>query len=301
MHNQNVLTLLFVVNPVSGGKEKNDWEASICEHFKDKPHRIEFLLLTGKEDEAAIRHQIATIRPSRVVAVGGDGTVKMVAGLLRDTDLAMGIIPAGSANGMARELNIPDDPNAALDIITDGSCKKLDLVSINDKDICFHLSDMGLNAMLVKYFEQSGTRGMLGYARSVFRVLWGKKAIHATIKTDAGEIRRTAFMIVIANARTYGTGAIINPKGRMDDGVFEVVVVRKVSIAEIFKMVVTHKPFNPKRTEIFQTKNLKLTTRRKAYFQVDGELIGKVDSVEAHILPQSVFMMLPKEGTGTGF
>jgi len=282
-----------VVNPVSGGKEKNDWEASIREYFKDQPHQIEFFLLTGKDDEVSIRHHIERVKPDRIVAVGGDGTVKMLAEIVKETPLPMGILPAGSANGMARELKIPLEVKDALKIITDGEVRKLDVIKINDEEICIHLSDLGLNALLVRYFEHSESRGMWGYGKAVARVLWEKQTLHVSIKTDDIEVKRRAYMVVIANAQTYGTGAIINPEGSVDDGKFEIVVVRKLNILELLKMLITHKPFDPSRIEVFSTKNVEMSTRRKAYFQVDGEYIGKTKSVKAQILPRIVNVMLP--------
>lgn len=293
MHNPRALKLLFIVNPVSGGKEKNDWEASIRAHFKELPHSIEFYLLTGGEDKVSIRHHLQTLQPDRVVAVGGDGTVKLVAELVKETPFVMGILPAGSANGMAKELRIPLEVEEALKVITDGEIQKLDAIRINEEEICIHLSDLGLNAMLVKYFEQSKKRGMWGYGKAVLRVLWEKQAMHVQIATDTEKLKRRAFMVVLANAQTYGTGAIINPKGRLDDGLFEVVVLRKLNLIELFKMLVSHKPFDPNRIEVFQTRSVDMRLKRKAYFQVDGEFLGKQANVQARILPQIVQVMTP--------
>lgn len=295
MQNHNSLKILFVINPVSGGKEKNDWEVGIREFFKDKKHITEFYLLTGTNDKISIQHHIERICPDRVVAVGGDGTVTMLAGLLKETPIALGILPAGSANGMARELKIPLQTEEALRVITHGSCKKLDLVKINEEQICFHLSDIGLNALLVKYFEGSKKRGMWGYGKSIFKALWKKTLMHVTIKTDAEEIKRRAFMVVIANAQTYGTGAIINPSGKLDDGKFEIIVIRKLNLIELLKMLITHKPFHPDRIEVFQTKTVEMNLKRKAYFQVDGEFLGKTICAKARILPQILNVMLPVE------
>ena len=99
--------ILFIINPVSGGKEKQDWETSIRDFFKDLPHQVEIFITTGKDDFVSITHHIETLQPQKVVAVGGDGTVKMVAEILREKSIVLGILPAGSANGMAKELNIP--------------------------------------------------------------------------------------------------------------------------------------------------------------------------------------------------
>lgn len=295
MQNNGPLTILFVINPVSGGKVKHNWEASIRTYFHNEPHSICFYILTGKGDRISIQHHLDRILPDRVVAVGGDGTVKLLADLLKETQIPLGVLPAGSANGMAKELKIPLQINEALNVVTRGVCKKIDMIKINEEEVCIHLSDLGLNALLVKNFETSKKRGMWGYSKAIFKVLWKKPLMHVTIQTDKEQLKRKAFMVVIANAQTYGTGAIINPKGKLDDGLFEIVVVRKLNFIELLKMLITHKPFHPNRIEVLQTKTLEIRCRRRAYFQVDGEYLGKTTSVTARILPRILHIMLPDE------
>ena len=256
---------------------------------------MEFFLLTGKSDAASVSSHLERVKPDRVVAVGGDGTVKMVAELVHGQPIPLGIIPAGSANGMARELEIPLDVNAALDVAVNGRPQPIDLIRINDNEICIHLSDMGLNAMLVKYFEKSKKRGMWGYGKAIFRVLWEKRKMYATIHTDEETHRRKAYMIVLANARKYGTGANINPEGDVTDGYFEIVVVRKLHLVEIFKSILTNKSFHPDRIEVFKTKKVTISTLKRAYFQVDGEYRGKITQLNAEIIPAQLTIMLPAE------
>ncbi len=295
MQNQEPIKLLFVINPVSGGKEKHDWEASIRHYFQDKPYAIEFYLLTGDNDKSSVQHYIEAIKPGRVVAVGGDGTVKMLTELLMETTVPLGILPAGSANGMAKELDIPSDVEGALNIITEGAIRKIDLIKINEEEICIHLSDIGLNAMLVKYFERSKKRGMWGYGKAIFRMLWEKQKINVTISTDEARFRRKAYMVALANARKYGTGANINPDGNVADGRFEVVVVRKLNVFEILKSIFTDRSFHPQKIEVFSTKSVELNIHHKAYFQIDGEFMGKTKNVKARILPQIISLMVPAE------
>ncbi len=291
--------LLFIINPVSGGKEKHNREAEIRSYFKDTPHTVEFYLLNGKSDRVSIQHYLDTANPDKVVAVGGDGTVKMLAEMLKGTNRILGIIPAGSANGMAKELNIPLYMKDALDIIVHGQSQFIDAILINKKEICLHLSDMGLNAMMVKYFHGYNQRGMWGYARSIFRVLWQKQKIYATISTDKGTIKRKAYMIVLANASKYGTGVTINPAGKLDDGLFEVVVVRKLHLWSILKMLMKHKTFNKEKIEIIHTKKVTLSSLRKSYFQIDGEYRGRVREITADIFPQCINLILPANRTIT--
>lgn len=296
MENPSSLKILFVLNPVSGGKKKIDWETAIRNYFKNLPHVIEIYILTGKDDTGSIKYWIEKLQVTRIVAVGGDGTVSLIAKQLYGTDLIMGILPAGSANGLAREFDIPEIPSKALDIIINGKVKCCDVIKINDNEISLHLSDFGLNARLIKYFDESRLRGMWGYARMVIKVLWHKKLMNAHIEADNINLETSAFMIVIANASKYGTGAVINPEGNLGDGLFEIIILRKFPVLEMFKMLLSYKKFNPKKVEIFQTKNATITMKRKTHFQVDGEYKGRIDKVVAEIIPSQLNLLIAKEG-----
>lgn len=287
------LKLFFVINPISGGKEKTDWEEKIRTFFNQSPHQMEFYLLTGEDDTASVKHYIDTLKPDRVVAVGGDGTIKMLAQLVYHTAMPLGIIPAGSANGMAKELGIPADVDKALEIVVSSEPSAIDVIKIDGKEICIHLSDIGLNAMLVKQFEKSKHRGMWGYGKAVFSMLRKKQKMYVTIETDQQTEKRKAYMVAIANASKYGTGATINPEGKVDDGVFEIVVIRKLNLIEMGKALFTIKNFHPNRIEIFKAKTARLSTLSKAYFQVDGEYRGKVGSVQAEMQAGCLHLLLP--------
>lgn len=295
MHNQETMRLLFIINPVSGGKGKDEGEAAIREYFKNKPHTVDFFLLTGENDSVSIQHHITTIKPDRVIAVGGDGTIKLVAEVLKETPIPLGIIPAGSANGMAKELNIPVNITDALSIITDGISKKIDLIKINEEELCIHLSDIGMNAMIVKYYDELEGRGWMTYAKALLRVIWRKRKFRCTIKTDSGILKRKAYMIVIANASKYGMGGVINPQGDVGDTHFEVVIVKKLNIFAVLNGMTKQQEFDPEKIEVVQTKNLELNTQRKVHFQVDGEYLGKVANIKARILPQILNVMVPQK------
>jgi diacylglycerol kinase (ATP) len=286
--------LLFVINPKSGGKEKTDHENAIVDYFKSLPHQVEYFELSNNNDSRRLASTIKKLRPDKVIAVGGDGTVTMVAKAVQETRIVMGIIPAGSANGMAAELQIPETVTDALDIILHGEVKKVDLININDQ-VCLHLSDIGLNARLIKYFEEGNMRGKMGYAKVALKVLSRKQHMQVIIKVKGEVIQRAAFMVVLANASKYGTGAVINPEGSLYDGLFEVVIIRRLNVWEILKMWFKPKPFNPRNIEIVKAESVSIVTGHRVHFQVDGEYIGKVRKVNASILPGVLNIVLPKE------
>ncbi|MEP6513401.1 MAG: YegS/Rv2252/BmrU family lipid kinase [Parafilimonas sp.] len=291
---QSLQKILFAINPSSGGKNKVDWEAGIREYFKDSQHNIETFLLDGANDKTSLQYWIEQLHPDKVVAVGGDGTAKQIAEQLLKTNIALGILPAGSSNGMATELQIPgDNVNAALDIIANGKIKLIDVISLNEDDISLHLSDIGLNADLVKYAKVNQWKGKLGYLRGAVRMLTKKKLMKAEIRMPDRVEKRECFMIVLANAKTYGTGAIINPDGKLNDGLFEVIVVKRISFFELIKMFWKKKGFNAKKVEIFKTPSVDIQINRKMNFQVDGEYCGKINSVSAKLMKQQLNVIVP--------
>ncbi len=289
-----IQTILFVINPISGGKDKQEHIDAIEKYFAPLPYQVEFFLFDNKNNAQCLQNCIEKLQPAIVVAVGGDGTVSMVAKKILGTDMILGILPAGSANGMARELNIPDNITEALKIIENGTVKRADVISINNL-ICLHLSDIGLNARLVKYFEEGNMRGKLGYAKVALKVLFNTRNIRVIIQSKDGEIRRNAFMVVLANASRYGTGVLINPTGDLYDGAFEVVIIKHVGIVTLLKMWIKPKTLSPDKIEIIHAESVRINTNRKVHFQVDGEYIGKVHSVMAKIVPAQLNILVPEE------
>jgi YegS/Rv2252/BmrU family lipid kinase len=291
------LTFLFAINPASGGKTKDDWVIGIKNYFADLPHQIDLFFLDGKTDADKLPQKIDELKPDRVVAVGGDGTIKSVAECIMHAQIPLGILPAGSANGMARELGIPTDMNGSLNVLVNGDLKPIDLIEVNDGDICLHLSDIGLNAQLVKHYQQNNLRGMSGYLRGVVKVLRKHRLLRIEINVGDECVQRAAFMVVLANARMYGTGAVINPEGDMSDGQFEVVIFRRLRIWEIVKLFWRYKPFDPKNIEIFPATSVTIGTHKQAYFQVDGEYRGRLTELKARVLPGAITMIVPAKAT----
>lgn len=287
------LRILFIINPFSGKGPKPGLQHTIHEYFHKQPHHIEFYELYGGNDKQSISHWVRDWKPDRVVAVGGDGTLKLVAEALAGTPVPIGLLPAGSANGMARELGIPEDIPACLEIISGDHIEAIDIIRINERECSLHLSDFGLNAHLVKHFEQSDYRGMWGYAREIFKVFHRRQQFRVEIKTPAKTIFCYAWMVVIANATMYGTGAVINPDGDLKDGRLEVIIMRKISFLELLKMIFRHRAFNPSKTEILQAAEVSITTKRSVHFQVDGEYLGTLRKIRAVVVPGAIRMLLP--------
>ncbi len=288
-----VRKVLFVMNRGSGRKKKPDRRPVIEAFTRQKGIAAEFFIMPKKGCMEQLRAALGKTSPDTVVAVGGDGTVSLVASILLGSRVRMGIVPAGSANGMARELDIPEDTDAALDIIWKAKTIACDLVQVNGNAICMHLSDIGLNARMVKYFEEGPLRGFPGYAIALVKAIRRKTKLNAVIQTPGGVKTTEAIMVLFANASKYGTGATINHKGSLTDGLFEVVIVKKIGPAEVWKMFFSTRGFNPKHIELHQASSVQVNTLKPVHLQVDGEYLGKVKAVEAKMLRDKLEVLVP--------
>jgi YegS/Rv2252/BmrU family lipid kinase len=286
-----VAKLLFVINTGSGSGT-TDFAALITNYCKPLICKVEILYFSKHDLPIIVQDKINCFLPHKVIAVGGDGTVKLVAACLLHTKISLGILPAGSANGLAKELGISTNLTEALHTIFCGNTKTIHATIIN-KHLCLHLSDIGLNAFAIKQFKTQASRGLWGYFVASIKALWQSQMMKVTLQMNNQTIKVKATVIVIANATKYGTGAVINPIGKLDDALFEVVVVKSISLIEIYKMLVSHAPFNTQKTEVFQTNELVMVASKKVHFQVDGEYYGKVKMVSASLMPQAIQVIIP--------
>jgi diacylglycerol kinase family enzyme len=204
----------------------------------------------------------------------------------------LGILPAGSANGLAKELGISDIPTQALNILVQGHSKRIHVTEINEQ-LCIHLSDIGLNAYAMKEFKNQPIRGWWGYFLAALKVLWHNPLMEITIKIDGKSVKIKAEMIVIANATKYCNGVVINPIGKLDDKFFEVIVIKQISFNEILKMNSSKFSYNTEKIEIFQTNALSMKSHKKVHFQIDGEYLGKVKEVNAAIVADALQIIIP--------
>src|ERR1043165_4911543 len=274
------MRLLFVINPGSGGQSKDTWEQGIAAWFRDSPHSYDWYEMTGEGDAGSLRYWMAHLRPDRIVAVGGHGTLKFLVENLIRSGISIGFLPAGSANAMAKELGLPKTIPEALKIAVEAAPKKMDVVRVNGKHISIHLADLGMNAQLVKYSEQADRRGMWGYVREVLKVLYRKQRISLNLTIDGREMQREVWMVVVANGRYYGTGVAINPEGSLSDGRFEVFLLKQLSPWEILKMILRHRPFNKRKVEVFSATRATIVAAAPAHFQVDGEYVCECDKLD---------------------
>jgi diacylglycerol kinase (ATP) len=279
---------ILVVNPISGDTDKTEISAQTIAFAKNMNVDIVVYETTGKDDKSKIHKLYQELKTERIIIAGGDGTIKMVAESLEHEDVIFGIIPAGSANGLAIDLNLPTTIEENIKVALQNDFIAIDMVEINKKK-SLHLSDIGLNALLVKNYENGTIRGKLGYALKVIPTLNElDEPFKAVIEFEGNKIECEAQMIVVANSQKYGTGVNINPHGIINDGKFEVIVLKNVDFLTIGKIVTGNVSAETEEVTTYSTNEAIITTSRKMSFQIDGEYFGEEDRLEVSILPSQM-------------
>ncbi|UJH92002.1 hypothetical protein LZ575_05090 [Antarcticibacterium sp. 1MA-6-2] len=190
-------------------------------------------------------------------------------------------------------LNLPSSPQEQIEVALDANVKGMDIILIND-EYCLHMSDFGVNAELIRKYEHSKIRGKIGYfLNSIPTLVQSNYPFQFQIKANGQVLQKEGILLAIANAKSYGTGATVNPNGKIDDGFFEILVFKNFDFLEILKTLRNEVELNPDFIEIISTQNARISCKNPVAFQVDGEYIGKRKFVEVSILPHKVKIASP--------
>ncbi len=279
--------ILAVVNPVSGNKDKEPIISMIKNQLSSN-QCLDILRTTGQNDMERINEAIQKTEPHRIIAIGGDGTIKLIAEAESSADRIIGIVPAGSANGLATELNLSNEPEEAVKIALSNDYKEADVLCIKDQ-LCIHISDMGLNAELISQYSNQPVRSFLGYALSALPTLpKAKNKYLFTIKTPDSTHEKEAIMVAFTNCRKFGTGVTINPNGIINDGKFEVLIVKTFNALEVLKTLNDDIPIDREFIEVIQTTEVSVRVNKSIPFQIDGEGCGHITETSVTILPAKI-------------
>ena len=277
--------IVFIVNPISGTHSKDE-VPSLIEENLEKDHFDYQICFTEYAGHAAeIAKACAERQTDIVVAVGGDGTVNEVARSLTHSFTALGIIPCGSGNGLARHLCIPLDIKKAIQIINACKIETFDYGMINELPF-FCTCGMGFDAFISLKFAEAGKRGPITYVENVLKEGLKYKPETYEVSDDTGKKRYKAFLIACANASQYGNNAYIAPGATMKDGEMDVIIMEPFDAleapqiaADLFMKTIT----NNSKIKTFRTKSLHIKRKGPGAIHYDGDPIMTGEEIEVHI------------------
>lgn len=283
----------FVVNPISGGKDKGRVVAAIQKQLDPALYRPEILFTQKAGDATRMAREAAS---PLVVAVGGDGTVSEVARGLLGSDKTLGVIPCGSGDGLALHLGVSRNPDKAVQVLNEGFRTRMDVARMNG-NYFFCTAGLGLDASVSLDFASSESRGLANYITLAWKDWQRHPEDQYTIQTENESWSGPAVFVTVANANQWGNRARIAPMASLQDGLLDVIVVRPFSTMEIPDLatrLMTGRAQTSRRYLHFTASRARITRTRPGAAHCDGDPFEAGTEFELEVLPAALKVMLPR-------
>lgn len=285
----------FIINPKSGTQSKEQILHLLDERL-DRTKYIPEIVYTEYAGHAIeIAAQRAKEKVFAVVAIGGDGTINEIARSLVHTKTALGIIPCGSGNGLARHLQIPMEPKKAIEIINGGIMDVIDYGKINDIPF-FCTCGVGFDAFVSLKFAKAGRRGPLTYLEKTLLESLKYQPETYELETEDGTLKYKAFLIACGNASQYGNNAYIAPQATLTDGLLDVTILEPFTVLDV--PTLSFQLFNKtidqnSRIKTFRCQKLRIHRTQPGVVHFDGDPMMMGEDIEVKVFKEGLQVIIP--------
>ncbi len=283
----------FILNPHSGMFSKKSLLMQLTSSV-GKEFDSEILVTNGKGDAYQIAKKSVDLGFDAVVSVGGDGTNHEIGQALVNTNVALGMIPSGSGNGLARHLKIPKDFHESLQILKRFNVQSIDTIKVNNAYV-LGIAGVGFDAHIAWKFEDSKIRGPLSYIKWILQEypLYKEKTYELII--DGQPLEKKGLIVSFANGSQYGNDFKIAKEAVMNDGIMQVVILKTPPVYELPEILVRFKNgslIDSKYYESISCKEVILKTK-KIQAHLDGEPVFFENETKFEIHPHSLNVIIP--------
>ncbi|MDP6776245.1 MAG: diacylglycerol kinase family lipid kinase [Candidatus Latescibacteria bacterium] len=288
----------FIVNPFAG-TSRGDISATIGRVMGRPGSRYEITRTEEAGQATALAREAADQGTGTVVAVGGDGTINEVGRGLLGTGVALGIVPLGSGNALARELGIPLDPGEACRVLLDGRQEAIDVGWMGDA-VFFSTAGVSLDAEVSWRYNQRGgnLRGFLPYVGLTLYALASYRPETITVTPEEGEaLEVRPLILTVANASRFGNGAIIAPQARPDDGLLDICIIEKRHLARMVwhaRRLFTGSIDRMPGARSVRGKSFRIERPTRGRCQVDGEPLSGGPVLDVRVEPKAIAVIVPR-------
>lgn len=287
--------IYFIINPISGVGKKNTIPPLIEKHLDRSIMEWE-IGYTRDRGHGAIVAKEHKDQFDAIIAVGGDGSVNEIGGALINENCALGILPCGSGNGLARHLHIPLNLEKAVQRIAAFNPIKIDTGLVNDRPF-LGTCGFGFDAHIANKFDTFGKRGFISYARLVMSEYNSYQTPSFKIAGKEVNFEKEAILCSIANSSQFGNGFTISPNSDIQDGIFELVFLEKFNLIKapgitskfFSKSIHKSKHFTslPFKDEI----EINIGQELDFHYHIDGEPLTGNGKFTVKIRPQSLTIL----------
>lgn len=283
----NFKTYTFLINPVSGGARK-DW-IEILNARKPEGKSFIYKVWKNASDKDKLCLELEQSESEVLVAIGGDGTINLLAGIALKRNKVLGIIPAGSGNGLARHLKIPMNYKKSIDRLLNAEVQKMDVGSVNGLHfLC--TAGVGFDALIGKEFASRDNTGFMGYVSKVLKHVFSYEAEEYELQLGDLKVNKKALMITFANASQYGNNAFIAPKASVLDGQLNISLMRPFPL--IFSPLLALRLFNRSidkspYLDCFKSNDFKIK-RKSGPIHLDGDPYEMNGELQVKVLDEKL-------------
>jgi YegS/Rv2252/BmrU family lipid kinase len=287
---------VFIVNPKAGIQSQRRIQESVDKNLDHR--KFEYgIWYTEKPGHASELVQKAKAEGYEIiVAVGGDGSVNEIGSAMLDTDLQLGIIPAGSGNGLAMHLGYGRNMDAAIRKLNTAQVKTFDCGLFNGRPF-INLAGIGFDGLVSNLMQGSYWRGFIPYFMKSVEAGLVYTAKECLIEIDDRSFTEKCFAITVANGPMYGYNVTIAPDALMDDGFFELVILKDAPKWQYFAAVpatLNGRIYDAEFVAHYKTKKVKITTEGDNYIHLDGEGLTMRGEMNFEIKPKALKVLVPK-------
>ena len=295
--------LLYFINPISGTKSKSLLKRTIEKQTTPRGFKFQIEETRSDGNYSYLKEKILNENITDIVVCGGDGSVSRISSFLLDTKVNIGIVPTGSGNGLALAAAIPYATEAALKVIFDGHASFVDGFRINKKFSCM-MCGIGCDAQVAHDFANKKVRGLKTYLRLSALQYLKARSYNFTIKTKEHSIDVDAFFVTVSNSNQFGNNITIAPKASLNDGFFDIVIVKKMhklmlpfallhQISGINALEEFKNYRNNKNIIYFQAQEATIVNNENAPLHIDGEPEPLTEKIKFSILPNAFRLLQP--------
>jgi YegS/Rv2252/BmrU family lipid kinase len=285
----------FIINPISGGKKKNHIPDAIRNACLEFDLDSDIFLCNSISETKEKTKEAVLLNYQAVIAVGGDGTINLIGTELINTQVALGIIPMGSGNGLARSLLIQFNLKKAIKTICDFNLQAIDTGEVNGIGF-INLAGIGFDAHVAGIFHNSQRRGLISYAKIILREFNRFTQESIQIQVDGNTIHTNAFLLAVCNGPQFGNNAIIAPLASLRDGIFHITILKRLKWFDaprlayrLFKGTI-HLDSN---TDCYSAKEIKIIRIKNGLMNIDGEPIMLSNNLHIEMKPLSLNVIVP--------
>lgn len=286
----------IIVNPTAGRKRRRRKMTHFFKWLQSEYPQLKIVKTQYAGHASEITKDLLSNGYNTIIAAGGDGTLNEIAREMIHHPANLGIMPAGSGNGLARHLGIPNNPFKAWDIIQKNHVVAIDSAMLNDIPF-FSIAGTGFDAMVASEFAQMNGRGFINYLRATIKLYFKYKPRKYKVILNNEVYACKALFISFANSNQFGYNTSIAPSADLSDGMLDVCIMQKVPVGNtplVAPKLFTKRLDRSRYLHIIQSSSVRILRKKPGFIHIDGDpQMLHEKEIRLNVLPSSINILAP--------